>query len=228
MPDDPLGPDPELDRAKAAARKSIRGQRRTRYLLLILSVLLAVALLLAAGLAARNDQLFKLQTAEKQTLAEQIANACKKDDFAQTADGKHICAKATDIVQNPAPVAGPQGAKGEPGQDGVDGSPGAQGIQGVPGLNGKDGRDGADGTNGLNGVDGATGAQGEPGVQGLPGVNGTNGTNGKDGRGLIDVTCDSDGTWTFYYSDGTTSHPTGPCRAVSNTPSPTNSAQPSK
>lgn len=184
--------DEALARAEALAAKSRRGERRTRYTLLVLAVLLTGALVVAGWLAWNNHSLSvqnaataASQEAAKRSLAEQVAAACAKDDFRNTTQGAQVCQRAAQVAKEPAaPIAGPQGAPGAPGQDGppgADGAPGRDGTNGAPGKDGADGAPGKDGADGVNGQDGLPGQPGATGAQGPQGVPGKDGTNGVDG-----------------------------------------------
>lgn len=67
------------------------------------------------------------------------------------------------------------------------------------------------------------GCQGPPGPQGPAGPAGNNGPRGEpgtDGASITETTCNPDGTWSFQFSDGSTSTSPGPCRVVTKTPPP--------
>ncbi|MEA5454464.1 collagen-like protein [Sinomonas sp. JGH33] len=147
---------------------------RRRNLLLVAAAIAAVLFgLAAAWLAVDNQRLAAAQTAEKQSLAQEFAAACQRDDFADTTAGRNICRKAQDVAQSPAP-----GPAGPAGRDGIDGKDGAQGPAGAPGTPGPQGSPGAQGP---AGADGATGQQGPPGQQGAAGPPGPQGGPGPAG-----------------------------------------------
>lgn len=116
----------------------------------------------------------------------------------------------TEVAKIPVP------ADGTDGQDGTDGStPTAEDVAAaLTALCG--------GTcKGDKGDPGATGATGPVGKDGAPGKDGSNGSDGAPGRGITSVTCHVDGTWTFTWTDGTTSTVSGPCRVAEPEPTPT-------
>ncbi|MBO9704461.1 MAG: collagen-like protein [Arthrobacter sp.] len=177
--------DDALARAEARLARSHRGDRRTKYGLLVLATLLAVALLLAGWLAVKNHELATAnaaqadaQEASKRSLAEQVATACVRDDFKASPQGKQLCQRAQQVVQEPRQITGPQGI---PGADGLDGADGRDGKDGVNGRDGRPGLPGEDGAAGLPGSVGAQGAKGDAGVQGLPGEKGEKGDPGAQG-----------------------------------------------
>lgn len=118
------------------------------------------------------------------------------------------------LIPDSSDIAGERGPAGEAGSRGERGE---RGDMGLPGQTGPQGRDGADST-----VPGPAGKDGEsssvPGPQGPPGadstVPGPQGPAGSNGRGVASVTCETDGTWTVTYTDGSTSTTDGPCRIV--------------
>ena len=119
----------------------------------------------------------------------------------------------------------PVPADGTDGQDGTDGaSPTAEDVAtAVTVLCGGSckGDTGEKGEKGDVGAKGDTGATGPAGADGAPGKDGSNGTDGAPGRGITSVTCETDGTWTFTWTDGTTSTVAGPCRVTEPEPTPT-------
>ncbi len=185
----------ELARLERAAARARRMDACWKKWLLIVSLLLAGAVVVSVFLAADNARLAAVnarsaasQQQEKQTLAEEFTAACKTEDFANTTAGGNICRKAEKVATEPA--VGPQGERGpsgRDGQDGKDGEPGPagpqgpQGPQGPVGPQGTTGETGTPGTAGLTGAQGPTGAQGEPGAPGPAGPQGPAGEPGPQG-----------------------------------------------
>lgn len=88
------------------------------------------------------------------------------------------------VLEEKAPVPGPQGPVGLPGERGEAGPAGRDGADGKDGAPGLDGRDGAPGPRGETGEKGEQGERGEtglPGPQGDRGERGEPGLDGKDG-----------------------------------------------
>lgn len=129
-------------------------------------------------------------------------------------------------------VTGQPGQQGAPGRDGATGRPptaaeissavvdyctfrnDCTGPVGPPSLiPGPPGPAGAQGGQGVQGAPGEsiTGPQGPPGNDGAPGAPGQ---PGPSGRGISNVTCADDGTWSVTYTDNTTSITAGPCRVL--------------
>lgn len=144
--------------------------------LVVLWVILFVGLLIFAWNA------YFQQKDAAQTLAQQIALACKSGDFGPgitQANQDAMCSNANEVIKNNAPsqgIQGPPGRDGRDGTDGTDGTDGADGAAGPPGPRGKNGKNGIDGINGLNGaagkdgIDGKDGTDGKDGLPGPPGV----------------------------------------------------------
>jgi hypothetical protein len=82
------------------------------------------------------------------------------------------------VLENTAPIPGPEGPEGPQGPQGPQG---IQGIAGPSGPQGVAGPQGIAGADGLPGADGATGPQGIQGVAGLPGADGATGPQGIQG-----------------------------------------------
>jgi len=99
-----------------------------------------------------------------------------------------------------------QGPAGTAGQPGVQGSPGPAGEQGSQGPAGEP----ATAEQVAAAVAAYCGQDSDP----CRGSTGATGAAGKDGRGITDTDCLDDGTWKFYYTDGTTDIVPGPCRIV--------------
>lgn len=155
----------------------------SRSILLILVVLWA--LLAFVTLVFAWKYAFQQKDAA-QTLAQQLAYACKSGDFGpgiNEASEKAMCSNAEQVIKNDSPSKAIQGPPGRDGRDGTDGKDGTDGAPGPPGKNGKNGKDGVNGTNGTNGL---------PGADGKDGIDGKNGTDGKDGLpgppGVVQVT----------------------------------------
>ncbi len=140
--------------------------------------------------------------------------------------------------QGPEGPVGPQGEQGPAGLPGEDGSDGADGADGIDGTGIDEVNDNGDGTftffftdgssfttpdltgaQGPQGPEGPAGPQGEQGPAGTPGedgsdgADGTDGADGIDGTGIDEVNDNGDGTFTFFFTDGssfTTPDLTGP------------------
>lgn len=145
----------------------------SRSVLLILVVLWA---LLTIGMLIFVWKYAFQQKDNAQTLAQQIAFACKSGDFGPgitEANEEAICSNAQKVIKDQTPS---QAIQGPPGRDGRDGTDGTDGAPGPPGKNGKNGKDGINGTNGINGlpgkdgIDGKDGTDGKDGLPGPPGV----------------------------------------------------------
>lgn len=152
----------------------------SRSLLLILVVLWA---LFTIGMLVFVWNYAFQQKDAAQTLAQQLAYACKSGDFGPgitEADERAMCSNAEKVIKDETPSQAIQGPPGRDGRDGVDGTDGINGAPGPPGKNGRNGKDGLNGTNGL------------PGPAGKDGIDGENGTDGKDGLpgppGVVQVT----------------------------------------
>ena len=116
-----------------------------------------------------------------------------------------ITGQSPACLLEPSRCVGPKGATGSKGSDGADGTQGPQGDTGAAGTKGDQG---------VPGVAGKDGVDGQPGVDGTNGTDGKDGAPGADGRGIKSVTCQSDGSWLFAFTDGTTQSVDGPCRAA--------------
>jgi hypothetical protein len=149
----------------------------------ILIVLVALWALLTIGMLIFVWKYAFEQKDSAQTLAQQIAFACKSGDFGPgitEANEEAICSNAQKVIKDQTPSQAIQGPPGRDGRDGTDGTDGADGAPGPPGKNGKNGKDGIDGTNGLNGA---------PGKDGIDGKDGTDGKDGLPGPpGVVQVT----------------------------------------
>jgi hypothetical protein len=205
----------KLAAAERLAARSRRTDKHTKRLLLALALLLAAVTLAAAWLAVGNAQLAAEnatyganQQIEKQSLAEEFADACKSEDFASTTAGGNICRKAEQVAAEPASLPlGPQGERGPVGPPGADGNdstvPGPAGPAGadstVPGPAGPAGPAGADST--VPGPAGPAGADstvpGPAGPAGPMGPAGPAGTDGADGNSPSSFTF-TDRTGTRY------------------------------
>jgi hypothetical protein len=138
----------------------------------ILIVLVALWALLTIGMLVFVWKYAFEQKDSAQTLAQQIAFACKSGDFGpdlSEANAEAICSNAQKVIKDQAPSQAIQGRPGRDGKDGTDGVDGAPGGPGPSGKNGKNGINGIDGVNGLNGKDGLDGKDGTDGKDGPPG-----------------------------------------------------------
>jgi hypothetical protein len=205
------------------------------------AVFAVVFVAIAIDRSSQREQKQNAQ-AEAGQLAEQVAAACRAGKVTD-AQLRRACEQAKEIAdrppaekgdpgeQGPGGPRGPAGPSGPPGPSGPTGPPGPRGTPGadstLPGPSGRPGSDstepgppgsdstipgpagtpGADST--VPGPTGPTGPGGPPGERGEPGA---------DGRGVTSVECDSalPMTFTFTYSDGTTS--TATCGGPAATP----------
>lgn len=121
---------------------------------------------------------------------------------------------AKDDCQGPAGEDGTD-ATGEPGQSGKSGSPGASGEPGraptADEISAAVAAFCADGA--CRGPAGPAGSKGDTGASGQPGRDGNDGKPGADAPHFTKITCQSDNTWLFTLSDGSTLTAAGPCRA---------------
>ena len=119
----------------------------------------------------------------------------------------------TPNLTGPQGPLGPQGDVGPQGPEGPQGIPGPEGAQGPIGPVGPMGEPGPEGPQGLTGPQGETGPEGPQGEQGLTGPMGPAGEDGVDGIGIDEVNDNGDGTFTLFFTDGssfTTPDLTGP------------------
>ncbi|MFJ3957690.1 collagen-like protein [Arthrobacter sp. NPDC090010] len=233
--------DQKLKLAQQDVEKSRRGDRRTKFSLLVLSVVLALLVMVCGVLAWQNGSYAaqaadaaQAQAAEKKSLAEQVAAACVKDDFKTTPQGKQVCDRADQVAKDTSPITGTKGDPGIPGADGINGKDGAQGPKGdtgPTGAKGATGDTGSTGSSGVAGAQGAPGAQGLPGAQGDPGAKGDKGDTGAAGAKGDPGAPGRDGAppagWTFTYNGvdyRCTPQPPGSttytCTATTPSPSP--------
>jgi hypothetical protein len=164
--------------------KDPRTRRLLRFLL-ILWLVTFIALIAIAWSAYFNEK------AQVQTLAQQIAFACKSGDFGPDISPEYedqLCSNAIRIIQNEVVTQqGPPGSPGDAGPAGPAGPPGANGRTGdsgppgKPGSKGKDGKDGRAGNPGPSGDPGPAGSDGPPGSDGSPGPMGPPGPTGPAG-----------------------------------------------
>lgn len=166
-----------LEEMKAQSSKEGKDPATRRILIgLMVLWLLTLAALVAVAWNAYFGQKEKVQT-----LAEQVAIACRTGALSTT-EQKTLCNNAENAIDGGVIVKqGPAGPPGPPGADGVDGTDGTDGKDGAAGRPGKNGVNGDDGKNGLNGQDGSDGANGLPGKEGPQGPAGPEGPQGKDG-----------------------------------------------
>ena len=208
---------------ETARHEVVDDTREDRKQKLILAVIIAIAVLVAAGtfwlgrIASTSQHEAKSAKAAKQTaqkqadvaqdqalqgkaLAEQIVAACSATEIPPELEA--LCPQAQQVATIPVkgdrgPV-GPAGPKGDKGNPGATGPQGPAGESGAPGIAGKDGKNGKDGA---AGEAGPAGPQGDPGPAGPPGV------------GVASVVCQTDGTWLFTLTDSTQLLVAGPCKA---------------
>lgn len=185
------------------------------------NVMLIVVVLVLLGWIAwdnvKSSTRAEVATANAQTLAEQIQQACLAGDVIVAS--RNVCARADAVADQPnVPVQGAQGPAGVDGKNGRDGLPGFPGVNGPTGVVGPAGEPGGNGQNGAAGTDGSVGPNGVDGAAGAPGPAGANGT---DGRGITLIGCVDSATtvpptsdWVITYTDGTTSTTPGPCRVI--------------
>ena len=135
-------------------------------------------------------------------------------------------------ASGPQGIQGPQGAQGPSGPNGQSayqiwfgqGNSGTETdfINSLTGPQGLIGPTGATGSQGPIGPIGSQGPQGNQGPTGLTGPTGPEGMQGPSGVGIISTVNNGNGTYTFYYSDGssfTTSDLTLAASSSSGTPS---------
>lgn len=167
--------------AEMAVEPSHKGKDAPTRSILIALVVLWVILFVGLLIFAWNAYFQQKDAA--QTLAQQIAHACKSGDFGpgiNQDDEDAMCSNAREVIKNNAPSQGIQGPPGRDGRDGTDGTDGVNGAPGPPGKNGRNGKAGINGANGLNG---------EPGKDGIDGKNGIDGKDGLPGPpGVVQVT----------------------------------------
>jgi hypothetical protein len=175
----------ELERALAPANKEAK---RSGYVLLVLALFLAGAMVLAFlfyGAATQNaGKIDELSRALDDQRAQFLD--CQKQPPGPKCT-KPIAPPSEEIAP-PQPgklLPGPQGPQGEPGYPGEVGAQGPEGPAGPPGEDGSQGPPGPAGTpgpKGQAGSDGASGSDGSPGPQGNQGPPGPQGEQGPRGE----------------------------------------------
>lgn len=172
---------------------------KSRALLISLVVLWLITLMVLVGVAW--SAYFKQKDAA-QTLAQQIAFACKSGDFGPgltEANQEAMCSNAQKVIKNETPSRGIQGVQGPQGIQGVQGPQGVPGVQGSRGPKGDQGKRGLTGLQGVQGIPGLTGPKGDTGAQGDPGPQGPTGvvsvaTAGCDGPIIHQIAMSYDAT----------------------------------
>lgn len=184
-----------MDQATRELEPRVRRDRRVRVAIVVGSVLVGIAALLAlyslalsnrAQLGALRDEADRSDTAavqvaqEKQDQAKSVAELCEAGEVDQsTTRGKAVCAEAQHSADDD-PAEQVEAVKGDPGERGP------QGPQGIPGRAGEPGPSGKPGKAGENGADGSDSSiPGPPGTDGsvstVPGPEGADGADGEEG-----------------------------------------------
>lgn len=105
-----------------------------RWLMFLMVCLVLLGVLAGAWLQFTFIQDKNTAQANSQTLAQDIKRVCSSNG-SLLVDDRHLCAKATQVQQNPTePLAGPKGDQGAPGINGAGST-----IPGPAGWQGKDG-----------------------------------------------------------------------------------------